>query len=84
MLVRLNQKYNFNRYRDWQSDLLPDDKKLLATLEEVEAERNLVLERLRFFGQERVQKKRRGNRQLSLEKQERLKQLRMGSSSSIL
>jgi hypothetical protein len=75
MLASLNQKYDFDRYKDWQPDFPPNEKSLLATLDEVEAERRAILDRLRIFGEERVQKKRMGNRQLSSKEQEYLKQL---------
>jgi hypothetical protein len=76
MLEALNQKYDFDRYKDWQPNLHPNEKNLLATLDEVEAERRVILDRLRIFDEERVQKKRMGNRQLSSKEQAYLKLLR--------
>ena len=49
MLARLNQKYDFDRYKDQQPDLLPNEKSLLAALNEVEAERRIILNRLQVF-----------------------------------
>ncbi len=81
MRVRLDQKYDLNHYRGRLLDRLfgrsPNDKNLLAALEEVETERRVILNRLRLFAEERVQKKREGKRQLSSEEREYLKQMSM-------
>ncbi len=85
MRSKLYQKYDLNRYRTRLLDRLlgrhPDDKNLLAALEEVEAERKAILFRLRAFAAERVQKKRMGRRQLSSEEQEYLKFMMMNLGS---
>ncbi len=82
MLASFNQKYDFDRYKDRQPNLPPNEKSLLATLEELEAERRVILDRLRIFDQKRVQKKRMGKRHLSTEERKYLKQLRTNSISS--